>query len=126
MKPIEDQQQTTWLKFRKTTQSGIGTKVLTLILLVVAFVICNLFAHGRFLTGANILSVLTHAVFPAFTAWGFCFIFTTGIIDLSVGAIIILSSIVGGLLAMQMGYFGLIFGAVITSVILETINLSSL
>jgi ribose transport system permease protein len=105
-------------------QKGTKSKILTLVLILIAFLICNLFAHGRFLTGNNLLSILTHAVVPSFIAWGFCFIYTTGIMDLSVGAIVILASIVGGILAFPLGYFGLIIGAVITAVVLELVNLS--
>ena len=49
---------------------------------------------------------------------GFIFIFTSGIMDLSTGAMMILASNVGGILAVQLGlgYFGLIIGAVATAI----------
>ena len=126
VKPVENRENVSWVKFQAVTRSRIGMKAVTLLLLVVPYLICNIFTQGSFLTGSNILSVLTHAVVPSFVAWGFCFIFTTGIIDLSVGAIIILSSIAGGLLAIDYGYPGLILGAVAVAAALEMVNLNAL
>ncbi|WP_434643826.1 hypothetical protein PQ692_05090 [Thermoanaerobacterium thermosaccharolyticum] len=98
-------------------------KLLSVILIIIPYIIFNIFTKGRFMESSNILSILVHAVVPAFVAWGFCFIFTSGIMDLSIGAIMILACIVSGILAIKIGYFGLILGGILVSFALEYINL---
>lgn len=86
--------------------------------LAIVLIICNFFAAGRLFTTENIRTIATHAVFPTFAAWGMCFIFSCGLIDLSIGANILLSANVGVLLAnMGAGYVGLILGAVVCAVV---------
>lgn len=82
-------------------------------------VICHLTSGYRVLSGENILNVLLHAAFPMLASWGMMFIFTGGLMDLSVGANLLLAGNVGALFACQLGwgYPGLILGAVLTSVI---------
>ena len=43
------------------------------------------------------------AFLPSISAWGLCFVMTLGLYDLSIGAIIIFSAIVGTNLALQIG-----------------------
>lgn len=89
----------------------------TLILLI----ICNILTEGKLLSGNNIRTIVTNAVFPIFTAFGLCFIFTGGLIDLSVGANVLLSANVGVFLAegLGLGYPGLIFGSVACAIVAE-------
>lgn len=86
---------------------------------VVIMTICNVASGGRLLTGKNITTIMMHAVFPTLAAWGMCFIFSGGLIDLSVGANILLSANVGALLACNLGwgYPGLIIGSVLCAVL---------
>ena len=87
--------------------------------LVLVLLICHFSSGGRLLTPNNLRTILSSAVFPIFTAWGLCFIFSSGLIDLSIGANILLSANVGAYLAIQLGfgYMGLILGSVICSIL---------
>ena len=101
-------------------RTGIVIAVIT-----VLYIILNIAVGGKFFTVSNILSVVTSSVVNTFVVLGFCFIFTMGVVDLSVGAIMILASNIGGILAIQfnLGYPGLIIGCIAVTVILEMLNL---
>ncbi len=92
--------------------------IITLLLLII---LLNFPLEGRLLSAINIRTVLSNAVFPIFIAWGLSFVFTGGIIDLSIGANILLAANVGVLLAekFHLGYAGLIIGAVMVSILIE-------
>jgi ribose transport system permease protein len=80
----------------------------------------------RFGTLQTLYIMFQQAFIPSIVAWGLCFVMTLGLYDLSIGAIIILSSMVGtkvGLLfGPFFGFFGLILSCVCISVILELVN----
>ncbi|HHV10734.1 MAG TPA: ABC transporter permease [Clostridiales bacterium] len=89
-------------------------------------VISNLIVGGSLLTFGNLKTIISHAIFPSFVTWGMMFIFTSGIIDLSIGANILLSANVGAIFAMDlgMGYFGLIFATILCTVVLEQLSVN--
>jgi len=89
------------------------------------YVVLGIMTKGKFLVPRNLWMVLSNSVPNAFMVLGFCFIFTMGLIDLSLGAILILGCNVGGILAVQFGfgYFGLIIGSCIVVAALELFNL---
>jgi ribose transport system permease protein len=90
---------------------------------ILILILFNIVTQGRFLTISNINALISHSVIPTFIAWGMCFIFTTGTMDLSIGAIMILAANVAGILGLRFGYIGLILGGVVTAAVLEFINL---
>lgn len=90
---------------------------------ILILILFNIVTQGRFLTVSNINALISHSVIPTFIAWGMCFIFTTGTMDLSIGAIMILAANVAGILGLRFGYIGLILGGVVTAAVLEFINL---
>ncbi|MDR1531125.1 MAG: hypothetical protein LBS62_02905 [Clostridiales bacterium] len=98
---------------------------------IIAAVLLSLFVAMHFVSGFKLLSpgnvklLITQSVFPAFVSWGMMFIFTSGIVDLSVGANCILSANVGVLLAqyLGLGYPGLILGTVLAAVALEQLTI---
>jgi ribose transport system permease protein len=94
--------------------------------IILLFVLSNIVVGGRLLTLNNMKTIISHAIFPSFVTWGMMFIFTSGIIDLSIGANILLSANIGAILAMdyKMGYFCLIAGAIISAVILEQLSVN--
>lgn len=97
-----------------------------LITMVVMLFLCNIATSGRFLQINNLRVVLMHAIFYAFVSWGMSFVFTTGIVDLSIGANVILVANIGAVCAMDlnMGYAGLIIMTVGSAVILEFLSVS--
>ncbi len=98
-------------------------RIMLIIAVVLIFVVENAITGNAMFTAGNIQIILMHAVFPAFAAWGMMFIFTTGLIDLSVGAQVILGANIGAILAMDLGlgYAGLIIGPIVVVIICEQV-----
>lgn len=90
----------------------------------VVLVICNVITGGKFLRSSTIMFILAHAVFYIFVSWGMIFIFTTGMVDLSIGANVLLAGNIGAILGMEagLGYPGLIIGAVASAALMEMLT----
>lgn len=99
-------------------------RVLLAVVIIAPYIIFNFVTGGKLLTVSNLSSVFTSSVTAMFLSLCLCFVFTTGITDLSVGAIMIIASNVGGIFAvnLKMGTFGLILGSVLISVLLLLLN----
>lgn len=104
--------------------AGARNKIIALAVLAAIFIILNIILGGRFLTLTNIKTIVSHAVFPAFVAWGMIFIFTSGIVDLSLGANVLLSANVGAICAVSLGlgYVGLILGTILCAIVCQHIS----
>ena len=104
------------LKFRR--------QILFFAAVAVILMICNLITGGKFLKSSTIMFILAHAVFYIFVSWGMIFIFTTGMVDLSIGANVLLAGNIGAILAMEagFGYPGLILGAVVSAALMEVLT----
>ena len=87
--------------------------------IIVTIIVFHILTGGKLLTAKNITVILSHAVFPVLASYGLMFIFSGGLIDLSVGANILLSANVGALLAGRLGfgYPGLIFGCILCAIV---------
>lgn len=107
----------------KDKPARIDRRLLLAGILVLIMILFNIVTGGRFLTISNVSTLISHSVIPTFIAWGMCFIFTTGTMDLSLGATMILAANVAGMLALKFGYVGLILGGVATAALLELVNL---
>ena len=94
------------------------------VIILLPYIVLNMITSGKILTVSNLSSIFTNSVTSIFMSWCFCFLFTTGITDLSVGAILILAGNVGGIFAvnLNMGTPGLLLGTVLTSVLLLVLN----
>lgn len=92
---------------------------------IALFLLANILTGGRFFSSTNIMATFSHAVYPGLAAFGMCFIFTPGIVDLSLGATILLSANIGAVLATDagLGYVGLILGCILSAIVLETITI---
>jgi len=97
-------------------------KIIVPVVFILLLLFFNIITSGRYLMINNLTSVISRSIIPALLAWGISFLFITGIIDLSIGAIFLLASNVAGILGLQIGYPGLILGGLITSVLLMYIN----
>jgi ribose transport system permease protein len=109
---------------KKSTQNPMVVTVLTTVAIVLIYIMLHFLSGGKFLTGSNMLFVLSASVATAFLVFAFCFLITMGFMDLSLGAILILASNAGGILAVNfhLGYIGLIFGSVAVAVLLVFVN----
>ncbi len=99
----------------------LRNQIIVIGIIVVLFIISNFFTEGKLFRPNNIRTILTQVTYPLMVGLGMMFIFTTGMIDLSVGAQVILAANVGAI-AVQiygLGYPGLIIGTVVTLIITE-------
>lgn len=99
----------------------LRSQILVIAVIVVIFVVCHFLTDGRLLRPNNIRTILTQVTYPLMVGLGMMFIFSTGMIDLSVGAQVILAANVGAI-AVQiygLGYPGLIIGTIVTLIICE-------
>ena len=90
--------------------------------IIVAAVLFNIAAGGKFLALSNIGVIISHTVWPTFVAWGLCFLFACGYTDLSVGAILVLGSFATTIFGNWFGYPGVILGGLIVGTLLVFIN----
>ena len=100
------------------------TTIEMIIIIVAAYILISLVTNGLFLTTTNIINILTSSIVPAFIVIAYCFILSVGIMDLSIGAILVLGCNVGNILAVKagLGYFGLFVGSIATAVALVSLN----
>lgn len=103
----------------KTLLKKIG---MTIALPVVIFIVFSIGNSGNFASGRTLYVVLQQTVGTAIVAYGFAFANMIGITDFSIGARLILSEIVGGILSARFGLAGLVLGALITSVLCGLIS----
>ena len=106
------------------TSKPLFKQLMLLVLLIVLIEIMNLITGSNMLSMKNITkNILPQAVFPTVVAWGMMFIFGSGLVDLSIGAQVILGANIGAILAMDagLGYAGLIIAPFIVIVICELI-----
>jgi ribose transport system permease protein len=108
---------------------GILRKVLIVLILPCAvYARFYILQPKRFGTLQTLYIMFQQAFLPSISAWGLCFVMTLGLYDLSIGAIIILSAIVGTNLTLAIGtgfgYVWLFLICLSTAVVLEFINAS--
>lgn len=89
---------------------------------IAVLAVLNITTDGKFLSAANISAIIVNASVPTLVAWGFMFIFASGIIDLSVGAVIILAANIAGTIGNATGYVGLVVSGITAGIVLMTIN----
>jgi ribose transport system permease protein len=109
---------------------GVLKKILiVLILPCVIYALFYILQPKRFGSLQTLYIMFQQAFLPSISAWGLCFVMTLGLYDLSIGAIIIFSAIVGTNFALvignSFGYIGLFIGCLSSAVFLELINATS-
>ena len=109
----------------KNKLSGRTTGFLVLFLLViVSWAVFKIITPSNFGAPKNLLSYFEASLMVSAGAVGFYFVMVMGMFDFSIGANIMLSSIVGTVIASRfgLGYFGLIGGCVLTGAIVGLLN----
>jgi len=93
-------------------------------LVIVSWGAFKILSPNNFGSPKNLLSYFEASLMAAVGAVGFYFVMVMGMFDFSIGANIMLSAIVGCVLAGQfgLGYFGLIVGAILTGMIVGFLN----
>ena len=109
----------------KNKLSGRTTGFLVLFLLViVSWAVFKIITPSNFGAPKNLLSYFEASLMVSAGAVGFYFVMVMGMFDFSIGANIMLSSIVGTVVASRLGlgYFGLIAGCILTGAIVGLLN----
>ena len=96
--------------------------ILPVTVFIILAIIFNIVNGGVFLSPLNIRLLLINSVIQTFFAWGFSFIFASGVTDFSLGGVLLIASTMTGTLANMWGYPGVIIGGVGTGVLLLLIN----
>lgn len=101
----------------------LRTQILIIVIIAVLVIIAHFVSGGRVLTANNIKNILVQMSYPMMLGLGMMFIFSSGNIDLSIGAQIILAANVGAVSVMiyNLGYPGLIIGTIVVMIVCQLI-----
>ena len=97
-------------------------KLIVIVACIAVLFAMNMLTDGKFLQPSNLKTIAVNASVPTFTAWAFVFIFASGFIDLSLGAVIVLAANVAGTVGNSLGYPGLVISGMVAGVLLMTLN----
>lgn len=103
-------------------KAGWAVKLVVIVSAIVVLVIMNMLTSGKFLEPSNLKTIAVNASVPTFTAWAFVFIFASGFIDLSLGAVIVLAANVAGTFGNELGYPGLVISGLVVGILLMMLN----
>ncbi len=102
------------------------SQILVIAIVVLFYVICHFITGGRLLQFSNVKEILIQVSYPMMIALGMTFIFSGGMIDLSIGAQVILAGNLGAVLVTDygLGYPGLIIGTIVGMLVCEFLSAS--
>lgn len=103
-------------------KAGWALKSVVILTAIAVLVIINMLTSGKFLEPSNLKTIAVNASVPTFTAWAFVFIFASGFIDLSLGAVIVLAANVAGTFGNEFGYPGLVVSGLVVGILLMMLN----
>ena len=106
----------------KTAKKSLVSALIAIGIAVLILIFFNILCGGSFLKPANINSIIMHAVVPSFIAWGYCFIFAFGFMDLSIYSAVILCAYVAGEFGNAIGIPGILLGGILAGVVLMSLN----
>ncbi len=109
----------TFLTFKKSRFFGVTVLLVLAVLFWLLFKICS---PKNFGTSKLMVDYLQTSIQYAVGGCGLYFIVVMGLFDFSIGANIVLSSLVGVLLSRQLGYFGLIGGCLLCGALIGAFN----
>ncbi|MCD7806522.1 MAG: ABC transporter permease [Lachnospiraceae bacterium] len=111
---------------RPIYQSRLFKQILVIGFLALFFIISNAIVGGKILTWVNIRSILMTSVFSIIVAVGLTFNNAAGVVDLSVGASIILACSFSSIVVQDFnfGYAGLIIVSLVVCILCEIITYS--
>jgi ribose transport system permease protein len=104
------------------TKKNLITAAVFIVCFAVALFLFNVVSGGKFLAADNIVVVLSHIVYPAFTAWGLSFLFACGYTDMSVGGVVVLAAFASNIFGNWYGYGGVIIPGIVVGTLLIFVN----
>lgn len=112
-------------------------QILVIAVIAAVYVVSHFLTGGRLLSAANLKALLLQIAYPMMLSTGMVFIFSGGMIDLSIGSQMILAANIGAILVENvvlekftgttgtvLGYFALICGTVLVMVLCESLSAS--
>ena len=97
--------------------------ILTLIILpVIIYAIFFAMQPKQFGSLESLFILVQQILLPSVAACGFYFILTMGLFDFTLGSNMILGSLIGCLLSVKLGYFGLIAGCIVIGAVIGLAN----
>lgn len=104
----------------------LQNQILIVGIIVIVFIICHFVTGGRLLTPTNLKTILIQVTYPMLIGLGMMFIFSGGMVDLSIGAQVILAGNIGAVLVEDfgLGYVGLIIGTILGVIVCEMLSAS--
>ncbi len=97
------------LKASKVNYSGIFAKVAPYIGLIMGIIVFQILTGGKLLTVDNIQNLTNQIIITALVSIGAVFLFGIGCFDISLGALVCLGSVLGGIVAIKTGNLYLAF-----------------
>ena len=114
----------TSIKNKKTVSAKTLGYIILVFLVILSWTVFKILTPENFGSADNLLSYFQASLIATTGAVGFYFVMVMGMFDFSIGANIMLSAIVGSVVAQKfgMGYAGLISGCVVTGTIVGLLN----
>ena len=114
----------TSIKNKKTVSAKTLGYLILVFLVILSWAVFKILTPKNFGSADNLLSYFQASLIATTGAVGFYFVMVMGMFDFSIGANIMLSAIVGSVLAQRfgMGYAGLISGCIVTGTIVGLLN----
>jgi ribose transport system permease protein len=103
-------------------KKNLITAAVSVAALAAALVLFNAVSGGKFLERENITVVVSHIIYPAFTAWGLSFLFACGYTDMSVGGVVVLAAFASNVFGNRYGYPGVVIAGIVVGTLLIFIN----
>ncbi|MDR2664647.1 MAG: hypothetical protein LBC21_00010 [Oscillospiraceae bacterium] len=103
-------------------KKNIITAAILVAALAAVFLLFNAVSGGKFLELENLTVVISHIIYPAFTAWGLSFLFACGYTDMSVGGVVVLAAFASNVFGNRYGYPGVVVAGVAVGTLLIFVN----
>ena len=89
---------------------------------VIVYLIFLVICFGRFSNWNCIYTIFIQTIIPTITAYAIAYGNICGVFDFTIGSRLVISGVIGGLLAAQYGFAGMILGAIISAIVVGVIT----
>ena len=89
---------------------------------VIVYLIFLVICFERFSNWNCIYTIFIQTIIPTITAYAIAYGNTCGVFDFTIGSRLVISGVIGGLLAAQYGFAGMILGAIISAIVVGVIT----
>ena len=89
---------------------------------VIVYLIFLVICFERFSNWNCIYTIFIQTIIPTITAYAIAYGNICGVFDFTIGSRLVISGVIGGLLAAQYGFAGMILGAIISAIVVGVLN----